>query len=343
MAEFVAMAPQRRIKVYKIHRDSDVHNYKELYRFKKENVEWLAQHFLTETTETRGGALSSEEKMRIFLRYIGDPGFQCGVAEDVGVSQSSVSNVIWEVATAVKEKARNWIQFPTSTAALEAAKAEWQERYTFPHAIGAVDCTHVLIRKPHAHGDEYVNRKGVASLNVQVTCNGNERFTSVNVNWPGSVHDARIWKNSNVCRVMTGNNANALLLGDEGYGIAPWLMTPYRNPANAEQRAYNKCITKERVIIERCFGQVKQRFPILQSKIRLSIDRVPSVILCCMILHNVAKHLQEEDYEIPEAENVIGEDDPVPGAVGEQEIMRIRERGQRKRDEIAQIIHDRQQ
>jgi hypothetical protein len=28
---------------------------------------------------------------------------------------------------------------------------------------------------------------------VQATCNSRELFTSVDVSWPGSVHDAKIW------------------------------------------------------------------------------------------------------------------------------------------------------
>nr|CAH7715388.1 unnamed protein product [Callosobruchus chinensis] len=52
--------------------------------------------------------------------------------------------------------------------------------------------------------------------------------------------------------------SNALLLGDEGYGIAPWLMVPFGNPNTLAEHAYNNLFTKERVIIERCFGQLKQ-------------------------------------------------------------------------------------
>lgn len=47
---------------------------------------------------------------------------------------------------------------------------------------GVVDCTHTDIEKSNVHGDEYVNRKSKTTLNVQVTCNKREIFTTVNVN-----------------------------------------------------------------------------------------------------------------------------------------------------------------
>ena len=114
---------------------------------------------------------------------------------------------------------------------------------------------------------------------MQATCAFDETFSSVDCSWPGSVHDARIWRNSDSFRVMRENESNCLLLGDEGYGLAPWLMTPYRNPSTPEQISFNRLHKKERVIIERCFGQVKQRFPILQSKIRLATDKTPTVVV----------------------------------------------------------------
>ena len=47
MTEFIMVLQQRR-KIYKIRRDSCVLNYKDLYRFKKENV----QHILHDKNET---------------------------------------------------------------------------------------------------------------------------------------------------------------------------------------------------------------------------------------------------------------------------------------------------
>ncbi|CAH1959350.1 unnamed protein product [Acanthoscelides obtectus] len=50
--------------------------------------------------------------------------------------------------------------------------------------------------------------------------------------------------------------------------------------------------------MERCFGQLKQRFPILHNKIRIDTEKVPSLVMSCLILHNVAKHLNDEDFAV---------------------------------------------
>ncbi|XP_018565377.1 putative nuclease HARBI1 [Anoplophora glabripennis] len=334
MAEFMPIARAR--KYYKVRRDSRDTDYRILYRFNRNNVEWLAQHFLGDEFENRGGALTTTEKMRIFLRYVGDPGFQSGVGEDIGVHQSTVSLTVSSVIDAIIRKSNIWIQFPSTTEALEQEKHKWQEKYNFPSAIGAIDCTHIPIIKPAVHGDEYVNRKGFCSLNVQATCNVREEFTSVDASWPGAVHDSRIWRNSAIFNIMRWNTASALLLGDSGYGLTPWLMTPYRDPVTPEQITYNRCFTRERVIIERCFGQVKQRFPILQNKIRVNTGKVPSLVLSCFILHNIAKHLNDEDFEIFEDANNNGDDLQINVDYGEAVV---RQRGQLRRDAIARIIH----
>lgn len=74
-------------------------------------------------------------------------------------------------------KADIWIKFPTENS-IDATVNEWAALYRFPCAIGVINCSHVLIMKPSLHGDEYVNRKGWFSVNVQATCNVKEIFTS---------------------------------------------------------------------------------------------------------------------------------------------------------------------
>lgn len=66
----------RAVKIYKNHRDAVARNFKELYRFEERNINFLIREFLPEYHETRGGAVTNYQKLKSFLRYVGDPGFQ---------------------------------------------------------------------------------------------------------------------------------------------------------------------------------------------------------------------------------------------------------------------------
>ncbi|XP_062553045.1 putative nuclease HARBI1 isoform X2 [Armigeres subalbatus] len=269
--------------------------------------------------------------MKIFLRYVGDPGFQVGVGEDIGVHQSTVCKTIWRVCQQIICKSNEWIRFPSTEAEFREAKRSWSRKGKIPNAVGAIDCTHIKIERPHRHPDEFINRKGLASFNVQATCDANDIITSIDCSWPGSVHDSRIWKNSDVYRIMSENTSGALLLGDEGYAIAPWIMTPYRNPDSAIRENYNKIFCRERVVIERVFGQVKRRFPFLQNTVRMATYRVPSMILACFVLHNVAKYLQDEDFDDVEDNDEVN--DIVSDGIGDARV-----RGQNRREAIAVFL-----
>lgn len=233
----------------------------------------------------------------------------------------------------IVEKANQWIKFPTRYEEVEEAKRLWQVRYNFPCAFGALDCTQIKIRKPAAHGDEYICRKQFASINVQATCDCREWFTSVDASWPGSVHDSRILRSSDIMPIISQfNRGQAVLLGDSGYAIAPWLMTPYRNPQTPTEIYYNEQHARNRVIIERCFGQVKKRFPVLMNEIRVSLHKIPRIIISCFILHNVAKHLNDENHfpNIPQAEDDYEEN--------EENERQVRMHGIRRRNELANIL-----
>ncbi|XP_058817968.1 putative nuclease HARBI1 isoform X2 [Topomyia yanbarensis] len=303
-------------------RRADCENFKALYRFTNENVHWLTDHFLCDQEDTRGGGLSNFQKMKTFLRYV-------GVGEDIGIHQTTVCKIIWHVCQQIIDKSNYWIQFPSTEEQFRKAKNAWSRRGKIPNAIGAIDCTHVHIVRPHNHPDEFINRKGFASFNVQATCDANDIFTSIDCSWPGSVHDSRIWKNSDIHRIMFENTAGALLLGDEGYAIAPWIMTPYRNPDTQVRMHYNKIFCRERVVIERVFGQVKRRFPFLQNAVRMATYRVPSMILACFVLHNVAKHLKDEDFYSDEDNNNEA------SVTDTNEIGDVKIRGRNRRDAIA--------
>ncbi|KAK9753041.1 hypothetical protein QE152_g3766 [Popillia japonica] len=102
---------------------TDNRDYKVLYRFTKENVEWITHYFYgDDNLDTRGGAVSNEIKMKRFLRYVGDPDFQSGIGEDLGIHQSTVSKIITEVSNKIYERANEWKKFPQTNEELRNAK-----------------------------------------------------------------------------------------------------------------------------------------------------------------------------------------------------------------------------
>jgi hypothetical protein len=45
--------------------------------------------------------------------------------------------------------------------------------------------------------------------------------------WPGATHDAHIWNNCKLAKVFEDSTIKgAWLLGDSGYALKPWLLTP---------------------------------------------------------------------------------------------------------------------
>lgn len=325
----------RKKKYYKPRNWGTDQDFYSLYRFSRENVEYLAEYFLDGDEETRGGALSNADRMRVCLRYMADPGFQIGVAEDVGIHQSTVCKIVWQVCRKIVEKSGEWIRFPSNENEFNVAKTKWQEKYNFPNAIGAIDGTLLHITKPSQHGDEYVCRKGFPAINAQATCNADEWFTSIDCSWAGSVHDARVWRNSPIQEMLNKDYNTGILLADEAYPLTPWVMTIYRNAVTVMQRQFNVLHKKERVIIERVFGQLKRRFPILGNRLRVATQHIPTLFHACCILHNIAKFLKEQDFE--DGSGTQDDDGDLNNEV-ENTNGTILARGTIKRDAIAAII-----
>lgn len=81
----------RDVKHYKPRLSKLVHDFKVLHLFKERHILWLADRFLGRNEKIRRGALSSVYRMKICLRYLSDPGYQLGIGQELGVSQTTLS------------------------------------------------------------------------------------------------------------------------------------------------------------------------------------------------------------------------------------------------------------
>ena len=101
-----------------------------------------------------------------------------------------------------------------------------------------------------------------------------------------SVHDSRIWKLSLVGTYVENNFlVGEHILRDSGYMLMKFLLTPCRQPVSIDQEYYNSAHKRTRVLIEQTFGRWKRRFHYLHGEIRMSPDRICTIIVACAVLH----------------------------------------------------------
>lgn len=77
-------------------------------------------------------------------------------------------------------------------------------------------------------------------------------------------------------------------------------MTPLLNPATQAEQLYNESQIRTRNVIERLFGVIKRRFPILAYGCRLKVDTFLTIIVAASVLHNIALTMNEEIPPLPE-------------------------------------------
>jgi hypothetical protein len=155
----------------------------------------------------------------------------------------------------------------------------------FPNVLGVIDGTHIRIVGPHEHPQVYMNRKKFHSIVLQGICAHNLQFLHVVAGWPGSVHDARILRNSdiwNICPLWCGPNNH--LLGDGAYPLRSWLLKPFRNNGHLTriQRRFNYRLSSTRAAIERAFGLLKGRFRLLQLLDTKPLKQLLTPSLCAV-------------------------------------------------------------
>ena len=211
----------------------------------------------------RSHALTVEEQVLISLRFFACGSFYEVIADGLAVTKSTVGHVMHSVAAALAGLIHQYVRFPDTEEEITQTKRKFFSIARMPNTIGAIDCTHIHIQAPHEGEWEFVNRKGRHSINVQLIGNADLTITNCVVRWPGSVHDARILRESHLYRRLQQTAPDGILLGDSGYPLLRWLMTPFATVTCDPQQRYNNAHSATRGTIERINGVLKRRFACL--------------------------------------------------------------------------------
>ena len=233
------------------------------------------------------------------------------IAKTFAVGKSTAVQISKEFCIALVNIASRFICFPTSSVetgeAIENFKVDMNCKIL--QAFAAIDGTHIEIVAPNNDNkaDYYTKRY---TVNTQGIVGANLLFLHVATGYPGSSHDARVWRATDIFEKIRSNEilqypeeiienvrVKPLMLGDGAYPLSTYVMKPYpySNALSREQINFNKKLPAARVNIERAFGIVKARWRILLKRLDSQITNVSDTILACFILHNFCQ-MQNDQY-----------------------------------------------
>ncbi|XP_022183155.1 putative nuclease HARBI1 [Myzus persicae] len=302
------------------------------YRLTKDLVRYVINILTPHMTEaTRTSALNIQTKVFIALNFFATGSYQLPVGNSnlAIVSQPTVSRAIDEVVNALNQPEifKYWVKYPSTLIELRQTREKFNTKYNFPGIVGIIDCTHIGIFPPKTDDPVYpeyiyVNRKNYHSINVQLVCDSDMKIINVSALFPGSVNDAYIWNNSllepTLRRIYNHNPEGFYLLGDSGYPLRPWLMTPLMQyQPNTPEERYNRRFKHVRSLIERCIGLLKMRFRCLLKHRILHYSPVKAckIVNACTVLHNICiennvQFQNDEDGNVEEIDlGIFGVDD----------------------------------
>ncbi|XP_022017736.2 uncharacterized protein LOC118479296 [Helianthus annuus] len=272
----------------------------EMIRMSRDAYVLLCNHFKQRNWLQSSRSITFEEKMAMFLIVIGHNERFRMVKRRFQHSTETIHRCFHEVLIAMMNFAREVIIPTSSNPIANASENHRRLKQIFPGAIGALDGTLVHAVVPGDQQTRYKGRgKGECFQNVLGICNFDMIFTFVWAGWEGIAHDSRVLKEVafNPSSGFYFPPPDKYYLCDAAYTNTRGFMTPYRNTrywladfrrqrALTKEEKFNHAHAQLRNVIERAYGVLKARFPILKQMAPFSFPIQRDMVIAYFAIHN---------------------------------------------------------
>ena len=181
----------------------------------------------------------------------------------------------------------------------------FQDRWQYPHCLGAMDGKHVAIKCPRRSGSLYYNYKGFFSVVMLALVDADYKFLWADVGSNGAASDAQIFNQCELQRAIEDGtigfpdpeplpnddrNFPYFIVGDDAFGLCSWLMKPFGSRhMSRDERIHDYRTSRARRVSENAFGILVNRFGCLLTTMRQHPDTVTSIVIACLCLHNIMR------------------------------------------------------
>ncbi|CAG8619505.1 629_t:CDS:1 [Paraglomus occultum] len=168
-------------------------------------------------------------QLAVTLKRLGSNTNIRDIASMFGIADGTVMKYQERVITALKSLKGKYVVWPRGEYC-RMVHDQFQEVSGFPNVIGTIDGSHIpLWEAPsNKNKDVYYSRKQRYGIHLQGVVDHDGLFTTYNVGWPASVHDAKVFKNSSVVKMRSQFFIEQdYLLVDGAYPLSEFTITPF--------------------------------------------------------------------------------------------------------------------
>ncbi|PLW54637.1 hypothetical protein PCANC_05336 [Puccinia coronata f. sp. avenae] len=246
-----------------------------------------------------GSSVSVEEQLLIFLDIVCNNNSMRQTAVKFCPGLYTITRYFSQVLNALVALYPNYVSYTPATCALPNKIAKNPKYKPFKNCLGALDGVFIPATVPVADQSPWRSRKNIIAQNVLAAINFNFEFVFVLAT---SAHNTRVFNDSTTKGLnITGKK---YFLANAGYGMRQGLMTPFqgvryhlkeqaaagRSPSNRKE-LYNLRHATLQNQVERIFGCMKRKFPILTTPPEFQLNKqVHLVYALCMLWNFIQKN-----------------------------------------------------
>lgn len=179
----------------------------------------------------------------------------------------------------------------------------YENRWNFPHCMGAMDGKHVTLQAPFKSGAEFFNYKSTFSIVLFALIDSNYNFLYVNAGCQGRISDGGVFKNCELNKKMENNllefpmptplpgrqkSISYFMIADEAFLLGVNIMQVYSglHPKGSFKRNFNYRLCRARRVVENVFGILSAVFRVLRKPILLEPEKAEIIVMAIAHLHN---------------------------------------------------------
>ncbi|KAF9596638.1 hypothetical protein IFM89_012761 [Coptis chinensis] len=263
-------------------------------------------------TGFNGKPLCVQDQVAVALRRLCSCDSLVTIGESFGMSQATVSHVTWRFVEAMEERGLHHLQWPNTESEMKEIKFKFEKIQGLPNCCGAIDTTHIRLSLPQVDhsNDVWHDREKRHSMILQVVVDPDMRFRDVLTGWPGSMNESAVLRSSGLFKLCEngkrlngkkvgmseGIEVREYIVGDAGFPLLPWLVTPYQGKDISESKSeFNKRHFATRMVAQRALARLKEMWSYIQPEMwRPDKHKLPRIILVCCLLHNIVIDLEDE-------------------------------------------------